>query len=109
MKTGVQAGLLRRVASTRMPTEGGVFQTIGFERRVSHRCVRAQSAHAFVLCLLSESAPLLCLRSQCFSGENVGSLRCDCAGQLRMAMRTTADGGRALVIYECQGGRSIGL
>jgi len=92
-----------------MPTEWGVFQTIGFERRVSHRGVRAETALAIVLGDLSESAPLLRIHSQCFTGEILGSLRCDCAGQLKMAMRAIADEGRGLVIYEYQEGRGIGL
>jgi GTP cyclohydrolase II len=92
-----------------MPTEWGVFQTIGFERRVSHRSVRAETALAIVLGDLSESAPLLRIHSQCFTGEILGSLRCDCAAQLKMAMRAIADEGRGLVIYEYQEGRGIGL
>jgi GTP cyclohydrolase II len=38
-----------------------------------------------------------------------GSLRCDCGGQMQLAMQAIAQEGRGLVIYEYQEGRGIGL
>jgi GTP cyclohydrolase II len=58
---------------------------------------------------LSEGVPLLRIHSQCFTGEILGSLRCDCRDQLEMAMQAIAEEGRGLVIYEYQEGRGIGL
>ena len=58
---------------------------------------------------LTEGAPLLRIHSQCFTGEMLGSLRCDCRDQLEMAMQAIAEEGRGLVIYEYQEGRGIGL
>jgi len=49
------------------------------------------------------------IHSQCFTGEVLGSLRCDCNEQLEIAMRAIAGEGRGLVIYEHQEGRGIGL
>jgi 3,4-dihydroxy-2-butanone 4-phosphate synthase/GTP cyclohydrolase II len=49
------------------------------------------------------------IHSQCFTGEVLGSLRCDCNDQLEIAMRAIAAEGRGLVIYEHQEGRGIGL
>ena len=49
------------------------------------------------------------IHSQCFTGEVLGSLRCDCNEQLEIAMRAIAAEGRGLVIYEHQEGRGIGL
>ena len=49
------------------------------------------------------------IHSQCFTGEVLGSLRCDCNDQLDIAMRAIAREGRGLVIYEHQEGRGIGL
>ena len=49
------------------------------------------------------------IHSQCFTGEVLGSLRCDCNEQLEIAMRAIAEEGRGLVIYEHQEGRGIGL
>ncbi len=58
---------------------------------------------------LTEGAPLVRIHSQCFTGEVLGSLRCDCNDQLEIAMRAIAEEGRGLVIYEYQEGRGIGL
>src|SRR6202044_496304 len=104
-----QTGILWRVAATRMPTKWGMFSAIGFERQVSNGSQRAETALAIVLGDLSGGAPLLRIHSQCFTGEVLGSLRCDCHGQLEMAMQAIADEGRGLVVYEYQEGRGIGL
>ena len=104
-----QTGILWRVAATRMPTRWGMFSAIGFERQVSNGSQRAETALAIVLGDLNGGAPLLRIHSQCFTGEVLGSLRCDCHGQLEMAMKAIATEGRGLVIYEYQEGRGIGL
>ena len=99
--------MLRRVASTRIPTRWGNFETLGFERETSKGI---ETALAFVLGDLREAAaPLVRIHSQCFTGEVLGSLRCDCGDQLDLAMRAIAEEGRGLVIYEHQEGRGIGL
>src|SRR5438105_9020955 len=104
-----QTGLLWRVASTRLPTKWGMFDAIGYERDVSNGTRRLESALAMVMGDLTEGVPVLRIHSQCFTGEVLGSLRCDCHDQLEMAMRTIAEEGRGLVIYEHQEGRGIGL
>ncbi len=104
-----QAGTVRRVVSTRMPTRWGEFQTLGFERDISNGSRRIETGLAIILGDLTEDAPLLRVHSQCFTGEVLGSLRCDCGGQLEIAMRAIAEEGRGLVIYEHQEGRGIGL
>ena len=108
MKTA-QTGILWRVAVTRMPTKWGMFSAIGFELQVSNGSQRAETALAIVLGELTSGAPLLRIHSQCFTGEVLGSLRCDCNGQFEMAMGAIATEGRGLVIYEYQEGRGIGL
>jgi GTP cyclohydrolase II len=104
-----QPAALWRIASTRMPTRWGTFDLIGFERDVSNGTQRIESALAIVMGDLTEGAPLLRIHSQCFTGEVLGSLRCDCHDQLQMAMQSIAEEGRGLVIYEYQEGRGIGL
>jgi len=104
-----QTGTLWRIVSTRMPTKWGMFDAIGFERDVSNGTRRIETALAIVMGDLTEGAPLLRIHSQCFTGEVLGSLRCDCSDQLEMAMRAIADEGRGLVIYEYEEGRGIGL
>lgn len=105
----VHTWTLWRIASTRLPTRWGMFDAIGFERDVSNATQRVETALAIVMGDLTEGAPLLRLHSQCFTGEVLGSLRCDCHDQLEMAMQAIADEGRGLVIYEYQEGRGIGL
>jgi GTP cyclohydrolase II len=102
-------GALWRIASTRMPTRWGMFEAIGFERDVWDRTPRVETALAIVMGDVTEGAPLLRIHSQCFTGEMLGSLRCDCGNQLEMAMQAIAGQGRGLVIYEYQEGRGIGL
>jgi 3,4-dihydroxy-2-butanone 4-phosphate synthase/GTP cyclohydrolase II len=102
-------GNLRQILSTRLPTRWGVFQTLGFERQIINGSRRTETALAIVLGDLTDGAPLVRIHSQCFTGEVLGSLRCDCNDQLELAMQAIADEGRGLVIYEHQEGRGIGL
>lgn len=102
--------LVRRVASAQIPTRWGVFRTTGFERENSDGSHGVETALAFVLGdLKRDLAPLVRIHSQCFTGEVLGSLRCDCGDQLDLAMRAIAEEGSGLVIYEHQEGRGIGL
>ena len=102
-----QRGLVR-VASTRLPTMFGMFDLIGFER-VNVDTGETESALLLTLGDLHDRGPLLRIHSQCLTGEVLGSLRCDCRGQLEHAMSAIADEGSGLVIYEYQEGRGIGL
>jgi GTP cyclohydrolase II len=104
-----QTGALWRIASARMPTRWGMFDAIGFERDLQNGTRRFESALAIVMGDPTAGAPLLRIHSQCFTGEVLGSLRCDCHDQLEMAMQAISDEGRGLVIYEYQEGRGIGL
>src|SRR6266853_6260650 len=99
---------IRRVVSTHLPTVFGVFELIGFER--ANRAKRARET-ALVMTLgdPQDRVPLLRIHSQCLTGEVLGSLRCDCRGQLEVAMSTMAEQGFGLVIYLHQEGRGIGL
>jgi len=104
---------IRRVVSTHLPTVFGVFDLIGFERAGFERAnrVKRERETALVMMLgdLLGRVPLLRIHSQCLTGEVLGSLRCDCRGQLEVAMSTIAKQGFGLVIYLHQEGRGIGL
>jgi GTP cyclohydrolase II len=55
-------------------------------------------------------APVLArLHSECFTGDLLGSLRCDCGEQLRGAIRAIAEAGGGVLLYLAQEGRGIGL
>jgi len=49
------------------------------------------------------------VHSECFTGEVIGSLRCDCQEQLHTAQRRIAQEGAGVVVYLRQEGRGIGL
>lgn len=108
MKAVEEMGIVCRVATARMPTKWGMFNAAGFER-AANGIAQIDTALALIQGDLPGKAPLLRIHSQCFTGEGLGSLRCDCSDQLSMAMRAIAAEGEGLVIYEYQEGRGIGL
>lgn len=56
------------------------------------------------------SAPVLCrLHSACFTGDVMGSLKCDCGPQLRAALAQMGSEGHGVLLYLNQEGRGIGL
>jgi len=59
--------------------------------------------------LQSAEAPLIRMHSSCFTGDILGSLRCDCGEQLHMAMKMIHNEGAGAVVYLPQEGRGIGL
>lgn len=52
---------------------------------------------------------LVRLHSECFTGDLLGSLKCDCGDQLRGAIDTIAKSGSGILLYLSQEGRGIGL
>ncbi len=56
-----------------------------------------------------EDPLLVRVHSECFTGDILGSLRCDCGAQLSTALRRIAQEGRGVLIYMRQEGRGIGL
>lgn len=108
MKAAEEIGILCRVATARMPTRWGMFNAVGFERAAKGSS-QIDTALAMIKGDLRGKALLLRIHSQCFTGEGLGSLRCDCSDQISMAMSAIAAEGHGLVIYEYQEGRGIGL
>jgi GTP cyclohydrolase II len=109
MTNGAEADPIRRIASTRMPTRWGMFQTLAFERDTPSETKPIETALAMIMGDVTRGAPLLRIHSQCVTSEVFGSLRCDCSDQLEIAMRTIAEEGCGVLIYEHQEGRGIGL
>jgi GTP cyclohydrolase II len=52
---------------------------------------------------------LVRVHSECFTGDVLGSLRCDCGQQLQQSLQLIADEGRGVLVYLRQEGRGIGL
>lgn len=57
----------------------------------------------------TKSSVLVRLHSECFTGDMLGSLRCDCGSQLRGAIDVMAKNGSGVLLYLAQEGRGIGL
>jgi GTP cyclohydrolase II len=55
------------------------------------------------------AVPLVRLHSECFTGDVLGSLRCDCGLQLRGAIKRMGEEGAGILLYLAQEGRGIGL
>lgn len=59
---------------------------------------------------ISDGQPVLTrIHSECFTGDVLGSLRCDCGDQLHQAMKQIQQRGRGVILYLRQEGRGIGL
>jgi 3,4-dihydroxy-2-butanone 4-phosphate synthase/GTP cyclohydrolase II len=109
MKLAPQAQTVRRVGCTRLTTKWGIVQAIGFQLEICNGTRRTETAVALLVGEMTGNTPLMRIHSQCLTGDVLGSLRCDCADQLDLAMRAIAREGCGLLIYEHQEGRGIGL
>ena len=57
-----------------------------------------------------ENDPVLVrVHSSCFTGDILGSLRCDCGDQLHKAMQMVEANKSGIILYMNQEGRGIGL
>jgi GTP cyclohydrolase II len=98
---------LTKVAEADFPTQFGRFRIYGFEGRAGER---TEEAVALAMGSLADGPPpLVRIHSQCLTGDVFHSLRCDCRAQLEIALKSIAQEGRGLLIYEHQEGRGIGL
>jgi GTP cyclohydrolase II len=69
----------------------------------------AEEHVAMVLGDVRGAGVLARVHSSCFTGEVLGSLRCDCRAQLDAALDRIGREGRGVVVYLVQEGRGIGL
>ncbi|SPE41919.1 GTP cyclohydrolase II [Candidatus Sulfopaludibacter sp. SbA3] len=102
---------LEKVAEAEFPTQFGLFRIYGFEGGiVNGNGARVEEAVVLKMGeLAGDPAPLVRIHSQCLTGDVFHSLRCDCRAQLEIALKSIAEEGRGLLIYEHQEGRGIGL
>jgi len=100
------AGALQRIAEARVPLAAAADC-----RLVSFREAEDGLDHLAILIGRPEDdpAPLVRVHSECFTGDVLGSLRCDCGSQLRGAIDRMAAEGAGAVLYLAQEGRGIGL
>ncbi len=98
--------LVHRVSEAKIPTlYGGEFQMILYENEVD------DFQHiALVKGDVSGEEPVLVrVHSECFTGDVLGSMRCDCGDQLHAAMHMIDEIGKGVIVYMRQEGRGIGL
>ncbi|MDD4286800.1 MAG: bifunctional 3,4-dihydroxy-2-butanone-4-phosphate synthase/GTP cyclohydrolase II [Candidatus Peribacteraceae bacterium] len=97
--------LVRREAQSPLQTKTGEW-TIAVYRDLLHGSEHVALTKGDV----SGDAPLLVrVHSECFTGDTLGSLRCDCGHQLTTAMQIIQHEGRGVLLYLKQEGRGIGL
>jgi GTP cyclohydrolase II len=107
--------MLLRYSEARLPTPYGEFRLVVYRTGVpgaagASAVGLADEEHvAMVFGDVTGDAVLARVHSSCFTGEVLGSLRCDCRAQLDAALARIADEGRGVVIYLVQEGRGIGL
>jgi GTP cyclohydrolase II len=103
----------RQIAEVNLPTRWASFRLLAFEALRVNKTLKKEhleTAVALVLGDLHASAPpVVRIHSQCTTGDAFESLRCDCHDQLHLAMRTIAETGSGVLVYEYQEGRGIGL
>ncbi len=101
----IREKLVYRIAETKLPTRYGQFKLIFYG-------VHYEAQQPFVLVLgdvEKVGVPLVRLHSACFTGDVLGSLRCDCGDQLHMALDMIGQAGAGVLVYLPQEGRGIGL
>ncbi|WP_104761405.1 GTP cyclohydrolase II [Helicobacter cetorum] len=90
----------------KLPTQFGEFYMQSFREKDSN----GTKDHLVIFTPEFSDIPLVRLHSECLTGDALGSQKCDCGGELQMAMEriiSSKEGG--LVIYLRQEGRGIGL
>jgi GTP cyclohydrolase II len=100
------ASALKRVTAAKVPLEGAENARI-----VAFRPEDGGIEHlAIVIGDPDTSGPTLVrLHSECFTGDLIGSLKCDCGDQLRGAIAQIGKEGSGVLLYLAQEGRGIGL
>jgi 3,4-dihydroxy 2-butanone 4-phosphate synthase/GTP cyclohydrolase II len=97
--------LVRRVTSARLPTKFGEFDVHLYESLMDGRehlaLVKGDVA--------GKEGVLVRVHDECLTGDVLGSLRCDCGGQLSDAMLMIEEKGEGVLLYMRQEGRGIGI
>lgn len=97
--------LIEELIRVKMPTQYGNFELVAFKE------INSGTEHmALVKGQWEKDEPILTrVHSSCFTGDILGSLRCDCGEQLHTAMQKVEQEGKGIILYMNQEGRGIGL
>jgi len=97
--------LIEELVSVDMPTKYGHFNLIAFKEKLSGAEHLALTKGTW-----EKDEPILTrVHSSCFTGDILGSFRCDCGDQLHTAMQMVDAVGKGVILYMNQEGRGIGL
>ena len=107
--------MLKRYSEARLPTPFGEFRCVIYRTGrpgglgATALGVAEEEHVAMVMGDVAGASVLARVHSSCFTGEVLGSQRCDCRAQLDAALERIAAEGRGVVVYLVQEGRGIGL
>jgi 3,4-dihydroxy 2-butanone 4-phosphate synthase/GTP cyclohydrolase II len=97
--------LIEEIVRVDMPTQYGHFKLVAFREKET-----GQEHLALIKGEWKPDEPVMVrVHSSCFTGDILGSLRCDCGEQLHNAMKMVEQEGKGMVLYMNQEGRGIGL
>lgn len=97
--------LIEEIVRVDMPTLFGHFKLVAFKEKET-----GQEHLALIKGEWEKDEPVLVrVHSSCFTGDILGSMRCDCGEQLHGAMKMVEQEGKGVVLYMNQEGRGIGL
>jgi 3,4-dihydroxy 2-butanone 4-phosphate synthase/GTP cyclohydrolase II len=97
--------LIDEIVRVDMPTQFGHFKLIAFQEKNS-----SNEHLALIKGTWQPHEPVMVrVHSSCFTGDILGSLRCDCGEQLHKAMEMVEAEGKGAILYMNQEGRGIGL
>lgn len=97
--------LVHRVTEARIPTAYGSFEAVAYESHDGRTHVALVKGEPS-----GKPNVLVRVHSECFTGDVLGSFRCDCGLQLAEAMRRISEEGEGVVVYiRGHEGRGIGL
>jgi GTP cyclohydrolase II len=97
---------VQRYSEADVPTEYGVFRVVVYREVADPTAEHCAIVKGDVR---GASDLLIRVHSECFTGEVLHSLKCDCREQLDQALRSIAEETRGAVLYLRQEGRGIGL
>lgn len=102
--------LVELVGSSKMPTEFGDFRALAYRSALDGTEHLALVMGDLAAASRASGGALVRVHSECLTGDIIGSLRCDCGGQLEQALTAVAAEGVGAVVYlRGHEGRGIGL
>ena len=97
--------LIEEVVQVDMPTKYGDFKLKAFKQTTTGEEHLALIKGTWNI----NDSVLVRVHSSCFTGDIIGSLRCDCGDQLYSSIKMINEAGKGVIIYMNQEGRGIGL